>query len=158
MNKRMNGRERQLTEYLYAVDAKMTQFDDTLKERLQEIPNGWRQYRLVQSTLHRLLWQLLGRLEPRDEVHFNLLHDKGEMLIRMQSFTRVPEMTYISDVSLEEIIRAAMAGECAMCLREGREIDKCALRRALWDVVPPEEERVTSCGYKDVALSDSLKR
>ena len=45
-----SGRERAIIEYLAALAAQLIAHQDTLRERLQLIPNGWRHWRLPKAT------------------------------------------------------------------------------------------------------------
>ena len=48
-------------------------------------------------------------------------------------------------------IEAAMRGECAMCIREGRDVKRCRLRDALLPVAPPSEFSRYGCEYRQPA-------
>ena len=51
-----------------------------------------------------------------------------------------------------EIINAAMAGECAVCLRDEDAAKRCKLRRAMMDIVPPDDVPRCGCAYRNIAI------
>ena len=51
-----------------------------------------------------------------------------------------------------EIINAAMAGECAVCLRDEDAAKRCKLRRAMMDIVPPNDVPSCGCAYRNIAI------
>lgn len=53
------------------------------------------------------------------------------------------------DVSV--LINAAMAAECAMCIKEGAEAGMCRLRKAMMNLAPPNAVSGFGCPYQNVA-------
>lgn len=150
--KPMNGREMRVIEYLAAMDSKIVESGDAMRDRLRDIPNGWRQWRLMASTLSRLLIQLYDSMTVKNLRHIQNICAHGEVLIRMVPVSRVPENVLVSEDDLRMLVNAAMSAECAICLKQGKEIDRCPLRNALLSIAPPYEDPPTSCGYRDVAI------
>lgn len=151
--KPMNGREMRVIEYLAAMDSKIIESGDTMRDRLRDIPNGWRQWRLMASTLSGLLVQLYGSMTVKNLRHMQNICNHGEVLIRMAPVSRVPENVLVGEDDLRTLINAVMSSECAICLKEGKEIDRCPLRNAMLSIAPPYEDPPTSCGYRAVALA-----
>ena len=60
--KPLNGNELRVLEYLAAMDSKIIESGETMRERLKDIPNGWRQWRLMAATLSNLLVALYGKI------------------------------------------------------------------------------------------------
>ncbi|MBR3008859.1 MAG: hypothetical protein IKH70_09705, partial [Stomatobaculum sp.] len=58
----------------------------------------------------------------------------------------------ISDKNLGAILDAVLENECLMCVKDGKEIDQCLIRRALLEVGPPTEiiENGIGCEYRNV--------
>ena len=146
----MNGREMRVIEYLAAMDSKIVESGDAMRDRLRDIPNGWRQWRLMASTLSRLLVQLYDLMPIKNLRHIQNVCAHGEVLIRMQPASRVPEYTLVNEDDLRILVNTSMAAECAICFKEGKEIDRCPLRRAMLSIAPlmktrrPAADTVTS--------------
>ena len=52
--KPMNGKEMRVIELLAAMDSRIVEAGDCMRERLKAIPNGWRQWRLMASIVGKL--------------------------------------------------------------------------------------------------------
>lgn len=155
MNSRIqpaSGRERAIIEYLSALDAQLIAHQDVLRERLKLIPNGWRQWRLMTATANNLLTAIYDTLPTKTLLYMQRLCTYGEVLVRLKPAARTPEQIVASEDDLREIINAAMAAECAVCLKDDRQAKGCKLRRALMNIVPPETFSVQGCEYRDVAI------
>lgn len=152
----MNGEEMRAVEYLTAMNSKMNQAGDCMRDRLRSVPNGWRQWRLLAVTLDRLLLAIYDSMTTKNLRHLENICDHGEIIIRLRPAVRVPEHTLVSEDDLRTLVNAAMASECAICLKQGREIDRCSLRTAMLNICPPYEDPKTSCGYQIVASSSKL--
>lgn len=151
--KPLNGNELRVLEYLAAMDSKMIESGETMRERLKSIPNGWRQWRLMAATLNKLLVDLYGKIPLKNLRHMQNICAFGEVLIRMCPPTRVPEYTLIREDELMLVMNTAIRQECSMCLKEGKEIDRCPLRKAMWNIAPPMEEHPISCEYALIAIA-----
>ena len=147
------GEEMQIIEYLAAMDYKMGKAGDVMRERLKLIPNGWRQWRLMVSIINRLVPQVYSVIPVKTRRHIENLCNHGEVVIRIKPTARVPEHTLISDDDLCVVCDAAMENECAICLKQGKEIDRCPLRKAMLHIAQPFTETPTSCGYQLAALA-----
>ena len=152
----MKAREQKCIEYLVAMDSRLSQCGDAMRERLRRIPNGWRQWRLIATSLERLLPEILDTMPMKSLQYLYNISQHGEVLIRYRPVSRAPEWKMVKDEDLEVLVNTAMASECAMCLRQGAEVKKCALRRALCDMAPVDEDFdvPSGCGYRDYVLQD----
>lgn len=151
--KPLNGSEMRVLEYLAAMESKMIESGDTMRERLKAIPNGWRQWRLMASILDRLLEQLYAIIPVKNLRHMQQICAFGEVLIRMRPPVHTPEYTLLREDDLKQLMDVAIRQECAMCLKEGKEIDRCPLRKAMWNIAPPMEEHPISCEYSLIAIA-----
>lgn len=152
----LNGNEQRVLEYLAAMDAKIIESGEALRPRLNQIPNGWRQWRLMASTVGKLLEDIYGTLPMKNLRHMANICNYGEVLVRMRPAVRVPDYLLVNENDLRLVINKAMAGECAICVRQGKEIDRCPMRRAMLNIAPPMDESDTDCGYRDVAMQSEL--
>ena len=147
------GKELKCVEYLVAMESRVMEVGEALRDRLRLVPNGWRQFRLLTSTLDRLMTDLYDTIPYKGQLYLRNILDHGEVLIRFVPASRNPEWKLVKDEDLAVLVNMAMASECAMCLRQGREAKKCKLRRALEDIAPPNEGHPAGgCGYMNVVL------
>lgn len=151
--KPMDGREMRAIEYLAVMDSKITSTGDALRERLKNVPHGWRQWRLMATTANRLLSQLYDTMTQKNLQRMHQLVTHGEIVVRMKQAVNVPEHTLISEEDLREVVNAALDGTCTLCVKDGKEIQRCPLRRAMYNIAPPMEEGPYTCGYADVVTT-----
>lgn len=150
-----NGRERVIIEYLAALDAQLIAHQDTLRDRLKMIPNGWRQWRLMTVTVNNLLVAVYDTLPIKTLQHMQRLYMYGEVAVRIKPAIRIPEQIMVNEDDLREIINKAMAAECAICLKDDRQAKGCKLRQAFVNIVPPEAFTLHGCEYRDVAVQSN---
>ena len=113
-----NAREIHIIEYLAGLDAQLIQGEKILKERLDLIPNGWRNFRLAVTTTQRVLDGVYETLPLKTLKHMDRLCQCGEVVIRPRPMIKMPDDTQIvlSD-DLKLITNMIIAQECAMCLK-----------------------------------------
>ena len=148
--KKPGSRELTAIEYLAALDSQLVRYQDVLRERLSSIPNGWRDYRLIAAQTGRLVEKIYATLPLKTLQRMEGIARYGEIIIRMHPPCSIPEHILVRDDVLRLIINCAMSAECAICLRDGREIDACPLRKALESIVPPAEYPRIGCVYRNV--------
>lgn len=149
----MNAKELHGVEFLAALSGQMDKYCDVLKPRLQAIPNGWRQYRMIQSALHRLLGDMYHTMTVKSLQRIKNMMQYGEVKINIAPIERhaLGYMT-VHEKDLSVLTTAAMQGECAMCIKDGDEVKKCDLRKALHEIVPPEEIPRFGCPFRENAM------
>lgn len=147
-----NGHELHIIEYLMALDAQLNGHQDALRERLKLVPNGWRQWRLITTATRNLLQAVYDTLPDKTLLYIDRLRAQGEVVVRFRPASRTHETVLASQDDLREIINAAMAGECAVCLRDEDAAKRCKLRRAMMDIVPPDDVPRCGCAYRNIAI------
>ena len=153
----LKGKELKCVEYLVGMESRIAESGDALRDRLRLIPNGWRNFRLIFATLDRLLTALYETMPLKSRLYMGKITRDGEILIRFKPASRAPEWTVIRDDDLAVITNLAMASECAICLKQGREAKKCELRRALESFAPPHDGHPAGgCGYQNVVAGAEL--
>jgi hypothetical protein len=70
-----------------------------------------------------------------------------EYVIRLKRVVKDPSWMYIKTDDLREMLSMVMDGECSMCLREGKDMERCALRKSLRNMTD-EPETAFGCGYR----------
>lgn len=149
----LSGKELKCVEYLVAMESRVLEVGDAMRERLKKIPNGWRQFRLLVSTLDRLMPEVYDTVPNKTRMYLKNIMENGEVLIRFIPVSRNPEWKLVKDEDLAVLINLAMAGECAICMKQGREAKKCKLRGALENIAPPNNGHPAGgCGYMNVVL------
>ena len=149
--KPMNGRELRVIEWLLVLDARFAEAGDALRARLRHIPGGGRDWRLMETLCRKLLAEIYETLPVKTLTYMDRMRAHGEALVRFSPAARSPEWLLVRDVDLKAVINAAMAAECAVCMKEGKAIDRCPLRRAMIDMAPPHDDSETGCGYREAA-------
>lgn len=153
-----NAREVHNIEFLAGLDVQLTDGCEILKDRLSVIPNGWRNFRLAQATVSRLMEKIYETLPDKTLKHMARLCSCGEIVIRPKSVIKRPDDAQIVlNDDLRTVVNHAMAAECAMCLKDPREQKKCKLRAALENIAPVAELKKNGlCNYVDVATAHGL--
>lgn len=149
-----SSREVHFIEFIAGLDAQVHNGEAHLKERLQTIPDGWRQYRIAKSAINKVINGLYDTLPDKTLAHMTDLIARGEVIIRPKPVCKdMGNVQIVQTADLKLLINHAMAAECAMCMKEGREQKKCELRKALMCICPPTQlnRNSTLCPYIDVA-------
>ena len=128
--KRMNAKDREALINLCAVDCLMQCDADQFKLLSKRIPNGWRDYRMVQSTLDRMTTKLLSTVPP-DQLNTILRHTENVTVrVVMKGINDKPKDDWvISRSDLAFLINGAVHGMCLMCTNTTGQ--GCHLRRLL---------------------------
>lgn len=151
----MNGKEMAVVEYLAALDSQLCK-SDVLRERLKAIPNGWRQMRLIVTATDKLLRQLYDTMTRKNLLHISSICDYGEVLIRFRPAAQTTERKLVNESDLRVLLRVCISQECSICLREGKDAKRCALREAMMNIAPllDDEETTFGCGYQRIAMEN----
>ena len=114
----------------------------------------WRDIRLLTTLVDRVQNAMLRTMpESRDEYYTNYAKH-GHYELRIDGPVRTGRQLLVTDRHLAAITEAAMRSECILCMREGREIDRCELREALLEAAPPTEVEsgwIRRCEYRQAA-------
>lgn len=150
MKMEMNSRELHRFELLAALDVQLTKGGEPLKSRLQTIPNGWRDFRMITARLGRLVEQIYETMPTNRVRYMQTLCEYGEILIRVRPAAKSDENLLIPISALKTLINHAMAGTCTMCFKGRDEVKACKLRKALIEVAPPQDLTLGECPYRYV--------
>lgn len=149
----MNSRELHRFELIACLDMQLKGGEEVLKCRLQTIPNGWRDYRMIVSRVGRLIDQLYNTMPERRVKYMEQLCAHGEILIRVKPAAKSDENLLIPVSALKVLVNHAMKGTCTMCF-DGRDgVKKCKLRKALMEAAPPVDLEKGECPYRYVVES-----
>ena len=147
-----NSHEVHGIEFIAGLDAQLAAFEKHLEPRLRAEKDLWRQYRIARTAIEKVLDGLYATLPRKTTWHMQKLCQFGEVVIRPKAVIPYDDVQIVPTGDLKEVINAAMASECAVCLRDARGQKKCPLRRALMSIAPPGGLRKDSlCEYHDAA-------
>lgn len=127
---------------------------EALKERLSGHKNAWRDLRLLITLVNRLQDMLRDTLPDKRVLYYEKLGAHGRNIVDIPGPVPPPWHILMSADKLAAITAAAMEAECAMCVRDGKEVARCRLREALIEAAPPDAYTDTDspfavCEYRD---------
>lgn len=152
-----NLNELRAIEYVAGFDQQLKFSEDHIRNRLKTTPDGWRQYRLARVSIENALEQVYDTLEPEILLHLLKMQDVGEVVIRPRPIIPQKDIQFVDSNDLRVLINATMASTCAICVKYGKDIKKCKLRKTLVQICPPEEiPKNGACPYSEVVLNNDL--
>lgn len=128
--KRINAKDRETLVNLCAVECLMRYDAEQFKLLSNRVPNAWRDYRMVQTTLDRLSGKLLATVPP-EQLATILKHTQNAIIkVAIKGINDQPEDNWvISRTDLELLINSAAEGKCLMCTNITGQ--GCQLRRII---------------------------
>lgn len=150
MIQEMNSKELHRFELLAALDVQLTSGQEPLKARLQTIPNGWRDFRMIGARLGRLIEQIYDTMPTNRVRYMQTLCQYGEILIRVKPAAKSDENLLLPVSALRVLVNHAMSDHCTMCFLNRDEVKACKLRKALIEVAPPVDLTLGECPYRYV--------
>ena len=134
-----NRQENALMLDLMLVRNTLAKNGESVRGRLNGVPHGWRDLRLLWYLVNRLQTELLKTMPDRRVAYYDQMARHGQVIIDIPGPIPKGRHILITDDHLAAITEAAMQGECALCLKEGKEAQRCPIRQALLEVAPPKE-------------------
>lgn len=148
-----SSREMHEIELVAALDARLAAGGQYLQPRLRSIPNGWRDYRMIASRVGRLIEALYQTLPNSQLRHMVTLAQYGEAVVRVKGPADKPmQAVLLSD--LEVLIDTLMGAHCSMCLKDGPDVKRCQLRKAMMNIATPPNVQTAMCPFSQVALEN----
>lgn len=149
MVERIKGYENQGLKWLFAFDSCL-KLDclDKLEKRLKSMPNAWRDARLIQTVLGRLIDSVSETIPPEQRIAIlkNLMHQ--EIRIGTAATASAPDFTLVPLKSVYVLVDAAMDSVCDFCNKSVMDARKCELRRALDAFTTLDREEIDGCRYR----------
>lgn len=152
-----NRRENALMLDLMLVRNTLAKNSEAVRGRLKSVPHGWRDMRLLWHLVNRLQQELLKTMPDRRAAYYDQMARHGQVIIDIPGPIPRGRHILITDEHLAAITEAAMRSECALCVKEGKEAQRCPIRQALLETAPPREifggdrPRWASCEYQQAA-------
>ena len=158
----MNSRELHSFELIAALDTQLNKKTDkgehALKRRLQTIPNGWRDFRMVTAVLGRLVEQIYDTMPVNRIRYMQTLCENGEVLVRIKPAAKSDENILMPVSALKVLVNLAMDNKCTMCFEGHEGVKKCALRKALIECAPPVDLSLGDCPYRYVVENNEREQ
>lgn len=156
--KELTSREMRALEVIAGLDNRLVNDARYLEERLKEIPDMWRQFRIAQTAIEKVIVALYANVPTKTLLHMRKLQENGEIVFRPKSpLNKRTDVQIVLTTDLKHLINTAMADNCAMCLRTDKDIKKCELRKVLMNVAPfAEKSKTGSCEYVNIATNHEL--
>ena len=124
---------------------------DAVKDRLKDTPGAWRDLKLMEKIAEKIQNALSLTIPAEKLLRYKKLVECGRYYLDFPG--PVPRKNYrLMDVKeLTYLAEEAIKGKCALCMAEGREVKRCALREALLTAAIPSEISRVGCEYRHVA-------
>ena len=150
MAEQLSGRERRAMEQLVAFLSYTASDSGALKERLKTIPNGWRDWRLMNTLSVKLYVALMETLTVNQYAQFKKLEQHGTCVIQLRTAAKGEDFDFVRMSALKKIVRVAIDDHCSLCVKTDAECRGCKLRKSLMEICPPYEIPKYGCAYRDL--------
>lgn len=149
------SRELHAIEYIAGLEKRFEEGEKYLEKRLRLVPDLYRQFRITKTALGKTLDGLYKTLDIRALKHMLKMCDNSEVIFRPRSvLNNSTDAQVVLTKDLKTIISAAVGYHCTLCLKSGKEVKKCELRKALMNIAPLTElETGDLCGYASESLA-----
>lgn len=151
-----SGRELKSIEAIAMLDEQLIHAVEDCEDFIRHIPNGWRDLRMVQKVVARLMTAIYDIVPGKTLKHFQDLVNYGEISVRFKPVGSVQEKILMHGDEAEVLVDTCLAEKCSLCMLEGPDVKRCPLRKCLIHVAPPtdfEEERPIGCEYQGISHS-----
>lgn len=148
-----SGREIDVLEKLVLLDAVLNRNGEIIRPRLARIKNGWRDFRMAASIMHKLVDALLETCTVRTLERLQSIGENCNLSIKPRSIAKEDPCVVVHESALMQLINKTCEAECAICFKQGAEVRGCTLRKTLMEIAPlndpPKDGR---CGYATIML------
>lgn len=151
IEKPLDSQELRTIEFMMALNARLKIGEKYMRDRLRTIPDGWRQYRMMEAVSDKLLDKVYDTLPTKTLCYLQKLSIFGEVKVQFRPASRLEDWYYVKESDLKLITDITMSATCAVRLKNEREIKQCKLRKAFQDVLIPPEVPKIGCPYRDIA-------
>ena len=135
-----NSRELRTIEMIAALERRIDGDGGLLEERLRSVPDLYRQYRIAQSAMSKVVDGLYDTLPLNTLLRLQRQNQNSEVVIRPTSVSSSSlDTKIVLEKDLRALVEAARISYCSMCINTGSELKECQLRKVLMSIAPPEE-------------------
>lgn len=128
-------REYYATRQFFGIITTFNKHAGQLERRVREIPNGWRDLRMLMTVSERLLGNILKTVPVKKLKAIKKELDNMEFTVSIRNCIAPPAktdtdgFTYVSQRALERITQRVVDFECFGCQKQGAEAKHCQLRK-----------------------------
>ena len=158
IRKAPNSNEKRAIMYVASFDARLGLDCMCLEKRLKSIPDLWRQYRIAMAAIDKVVDGLYETMPPESLLSIRRMCDNSNVILQPKNaIDRTSDVEVAHTDDLRVLVNETMKANCAMCLKEGAEIRKCHIRKALTNIAAPTEFKSGNmCDYAYVAANNNL--
>lgn len=150
------SRETRSIEMIAVLDARLANDRPYLEDRLRSVPDLYRQWRIAETAVCKIVDGLYDTLPTKTLMRIRKIFNNGEVIVRPKGgLTKDSDTAIVLAEDLKMLADTARKSECAMCLKEGKDIKRCKLRESLMRVSPPIQvfdENSSLCEYATIAI------
>lgn len=126
-----------------------------MEQRLRQTPGAWRNWRAACAMMGRAMDAIYNTVPDDQFERLWAIFTQGNIDINMpRACDFGGELVVVHGEALRALTRAAMEGQCTICLREGGHARSCPTARALAGCVEPDTWDTCGCVWRDQALRD----
>ena len=151
---KMTGEEIRMTVLLRIMWGAMNgKGGQALEKRLRSFPRGWMQFRQAMGLMNAMFKGLEKTINDRQLLQINNTIRNGEVSVQLRRAGAYDDdMNVVRANTLGVVVGYAMRAECMLCVKDRADIKRCALRKAIDELCPPESYETHTCVYRDLAL------
>lgn len=151
----LSSREYAALRQLFGLVSSLSINEEAMKKRLKLVPDGWRDYRMLQVVSESLLHAVMNTIPLRKlQLIYKELHLTRCQVVVDRSVVKGDDgtATVVDSRALERITEHAMQVECFACQKTGAEARNCQLRKDIealymWDF--PKIPNGKHCHFTD---------
>ena len=148
-----NARELRAIEYIGALDARLTLNEKYLEPRLRSVPDLYRQYRIAKVATEKVIDGLYSTMDQKSLLYLRRVCENSELIFRPKSVLNdATDTQVVLTKDLLTLVGAVADSCCSLCIRTGREIKNCQIRKALMNIAPLNNITDSAlCEYTDAS-------
>ena len=156
--KPLSGREYYALRELFGIVSLFNANADELQKRVQMIPGGWRDLRLITAVSEKLMGNLLKTV-PHNKlamIQRELTHTVCEVKVNMDVSGRKSEnFCYVPDGALVRTVKRLMGYECLFCEKCENDVKRCPIRTDFEALYPWDFPlKGTSCPLSGLTIGE----
>lgn len=158
---RPNRAENVMMNDLMAMTSELIRHSPSIRERMQAYRYGWRDVRLLLALARKVENMLYYTMPPSYQRRYAQVAKEGRVMVDIPGPIQDKQNMLVERRDLDVLVEKALTGECVMCIREGKDIQRCPLRDVMVRLSPPVEftgDRTHAiCEYQRAAMSAMAK-
>lgn len=142
---KLSGKEYMELLHLFAASSTLKYNEPHLKERLQLIPNGWRDYRMLCVRIDKLLEKILKTVPTKKlyAIRKDLRSVKMRVVMSDEASTTVRDgsgVVSVNEDALISMLNLIVQMECMFCDKKGSKAKNCPYLKMIEDVIPYDHD------------------